>query len=204
RAGTPGATRGRNDDGETDRPLRTPRGRGRLLRALRTGTHPAGEAGAGPREAGGEPRDGRRLRQGAALRAHRGDALPRPRHLRRRHEVAGEPRPGRRPDELRQGDRDSALRRLLGSASDYRNIVVERSDGGVGVLRIDRAERRTALNQATLQELATAAREFDRDESVGCIVLTGDERAFAAGADVTEMDGKGVPEMLGAYRFESW
>lgn len=86
----------------------------------------------------------------------------------------------------------------------YENIVVERLEGGVGLLRIDRPERRNALNQATLMELAAAARAFDLDDSVGCIVLTGDEKAFAAGADVTEMDGKGVADMLGAYRFESW
>ena len=86
----------------------------------------------------------------------------------------------------------------------YEHVRVERLEGGVGLLRIDRSERRNALNQATLQELAEAARAFDRDEAVGCLVITGDERAFAAGADVTEMDGKGVPDMLGAYRFESW
>ncbi len=89
-------------------------------------------------------------------------------------------------------------------ATYYENIIVQRLEGGVVLLRINRPERRNALNQATLTELAHAARTFDRDEAVGCLVITGDERAFAAGADVTEMDGKGVPEMLGAYRFESW
>lgn len=87
---------------------------------------------------------------------------------------------------------------------EYENIIAERLEGGVGLLRINRPERRNALNQATLMELASAARDFDRDDSTGCIVITGDERAFAAGADVTEFQGKGVADMLGAYRFESW
>ncbi len=90
------------------------------------------------------------------------------------------------------------------AATYYENLIVQRLEGGVGLLRINRPARRNALNQATLQELAHAAAAFDRDPEVGCLVITGDERAFAAGADVTEMDGKGVPDMLGAYRFESW
>lgn len=89
-------------------------------------------------------------------------------------------------------------------ATYYENLIVQRLEGGVGLLRINRPERRNALNQATLNELAHAARAFDLDPTIGCLVVTGDERAFAAGADVTEMDGKGVADMLGAYRFESW
>ncbi|MFA5595385.1 MAG: enoyl-CoA hydratase-related protein [Trueperaceae bacterium] len=89
-------------------------------------------------------------------------------------------------------------------ATYYENLIVQRLEGGVGLMRINRPKRRNALNQATLQELAHAARAFDLDPEIGCLVITGDERAFAAGADVTEMDGKGVPDMLGAYRFESW
>ncbi|MEJ2291609.1 MAG: enoyl-CoA hydratase-related protein [Deinococcales bacterium] len=87
---------------------------------------------------------------------------------------------------------------------DFENLIVERLDGGVGLIRIHRPERRNALNQATMEELRTAATAFDADDAIGCIVLTGDERAFAAGADVTEMDGKGVGDMLGSYRFQQW
>lgn len=87
---------------------------------------------------------------------------------------------------------------------EFENILIERPGDGVGLVRINRPERRNALNQATLRELAAAARDFDLDQDIGCIVFTGDDRAFAAGADVTEMDGKGVADMLGAYRFESW
>ncbi len=87
---------------------------------------------------------------------------------------------------------------------DFANLIVERLDGGVGLIRIHRPERRNALNQATMEELRVAMTAFDVDEAIGCIVLTGDERSFAAGADVTEMDGKGVADMLGSYRFQQW
>ena len=86
----------------------------------------------------------------------------------------------------------------------FEHLIVERLDGGVALIRIHRPERRNALNQATLEELREAATAFDTDRSVGCIVLTGDERAFAAGADVTEMDGKSVGDMLSSYRFQQW
>lgn len=84
------------------------------------------------------------------------------------------------------------------------HVRVERLDGGVGLIRIHRPERRNALNQRTLEEIAAAARAFDLDEAIGCIVITGDDAAFAAGADVHEMDGKSVADMLSGYRFETW
>ncbi|HKI56528.1 MAG TPA: enoyl-CoA hydratase-related protein [Trueperaceae bacterium] len=88
--------------------------------------------------------------------------------------------------------------------SDYQNLIVERLDGGVGLIRIHRPEKRNALNQATMEELARAATAFDADDGIGCIVLTGDERAFAAGADIAEMAGRQVGDMLGSYRFQQW
>src|SRR5690606_31075851 len=176
--------------------------------ALRTGPHAPRVGRAGPPAAGAEPRDRRRLRRRAALLPDRRDALPRPAHLRRRHAVAREPRLGQGPDGLRQGDRDGAVRRRGhrrgGRVSEPANIRVERPGDGVGRIRIHRPERRNALKQATLAEIAEAMRAFDLDDAVGCIVLTGDDVAFAAGADVTEMDGKNVADMLGGYRFETW
>jgi enoyl-CoA hydratase len=86
----------------------------------------------------------------------------------------------------------------------YDNLIVEAREGGVGLIRIHRPERRNALDQATMSEIVRAAEAFDRDDAIGCLVLTGDERAFAAGADVREMDGKGVSDMLADDRFEQW
>ena len=84
----------------------------------------------------------------------------------------------------------------------YRNLIVETLEGRVGLVRINRPERRNALNNETVAELAAAVSSFDGDEGVGSIVVTGDETAFAAGADITEMQGKAAAEMLLAERFE--
>jgi enoyl-CoA hydratase len=63
-------------------------------------------------------------------------------------------------------------------------IVVER-EGAVAVVRINRPEVRNALNRQVMDELCAALETLDADEEVRVIVLTGDERAFAAGADIT-------------------
>lgn len=89
-------------------------------------------------------------------------------------------------------------------ADAYENVIVERVEGGVGLIRINRPQRRNALDQATMREIVRAVTTFDDDEAIGAIVLTGDAAAFAAGADITEMDGASVAEMLASYRFEEW
>lgn len=69
----------------------------------------------------------------------------------------------------------------------YTTIAVTRPVAGVGLIRLDRPEALNALNQALEAEVLDAARNFDADPGIGAIVLTGSERAFAAGADITEM-----------------
>lgn len=69
----------------------------------------------------------------------------------------------------------------------YENLLVER-EAGVAVLTVNRPKALNAMNQATLAELAQAARELDADPSVHVVVVTGaGEKAFVAGADITEM-----------------
>jgi enoyl-CoA hydratase len=68
----------------------------------------------------------------------------------------------------------------------YANIVVE-TRGRVGLIVLDRPKQLNALNDALMDELKSALAEFDRNETIGAIVLTGSERAFAAGADVGAM-----------------
>src|SRR5690606_9688384 len=86
----------------------------------------------------------------------------------------------------------------------YETLIVEKLDGRVGLIRLNRPERLNALNQTLMRELVQAVAAFDQDDEVGVIVLTGNETAFAAGADVTEMDGAGVADMLSGYRFDEW
>ncbi|MDP7642760.1 MAG: enoyl-CoA hydratase [Alphaproteobacteria bacterium] len=71
----------------------------------------------------------------------------------------------------------------------YENILVE-TKGAVGVVTLDRPEALNALNAALIQDLGQALDAFEADDVIGCIVLTGSEKAFAAGADIKEMQGK--------------
>ncbi len=69
---------------------------------------------------------------------------------------------------------------------EYENLIVE-VDGEVGLLKINRPDRLNALNAKTLDELAGAVEDLDRDESVKVVVITGQGKAFVAGADIAEM-----------------
>jgi len=71
----------------------------------------------------------------------------------------------------------------------YENILVE-TKGKVGVVTLNRPKALNALCAALIRELGQALDAFEADDNVGCIVLTGSERAFAAGADIKEMAGK--------------
>jgi enoyl-CoA hydratase len=65
-------------------------------------------------------------------------------------------------------------------------IIVE-THGRVGVIRLNRPQALNALNVALKNELLAAAEAFDADTDIGCILITGSEKAFAAGADIKEM-----------------
>src|SRR4030042_3530635 len=73
-----------------------------------------------------------------------------------------------------------------------------------GLIRISRPEAMNALNSEVIQELAQALEAFDADPQVGAIVLAGDERAFAAGADIKEMAEASAVDMLLADRISRW
>jgi enoyl-CoA hydratase len=68
----------------------------------------------------------------------------------------------------------------------YELILAEKK-GRVGVITLNRPKQMNALNAQLMQELAKALYAFDADEGVGCIVITGSEKAFAAGADIAAM-----------------
>ncbi len=71
----------------------------------------------------------------------------------------------------------------------YQNIVVE-TQGRVGVIRLNRPQALNALNKALIAELTQAIEIFDADEKIGCLLITGNDKAFAAGADIKEMADK--------------
>jgi enoyl-CoA hydratase len=71
----------------------------------------------------------------------------------------------------------------------YETIVVETRER-VGIVRLNRPQALNALNAKLIGELANAIDAFEADSGIGCIVLTGSEKAFAAGADIKEMADK--------------
>ena len=77
----------------------------------------------------------------------------------------------------------------------YTSIIVETRDH-VGLIKLNRPEALNALNQELLGELNDALAKFDADDKIRCIVLTGSEKAFAAGADIKEMSEKSFVEMF--------
>lgn len=79
--------------------------------------------------------------------------------------------------------------------SPYTTILVETHDR-VGLIRLDRPKAFNALNSTLLAELNQALENFDRDPGIGAIVVTGNERVFAAGADIKEMSDVSAVEML--------
>ncbi len=71
----------------------------------------------------------------------------------------------------------------------YQNIVVE-TKGRVGVIRLNRPQALNALNRALITELIQAVDAFEADDAIGCMLITGSDKAFAAGADIKEMADK--------------
>jgi enoyl-CoA hydratase len=71
----------------------------------------------------------------------------------------------------------------------YQNILVE-TRGRVGLIRLNRPQALNALNKALMAELTQAIEAFDADEKIGCMLIAGSDKAFAAGADIKEMADK--------------
>jgi enoyl-CoA hydratase len=85
----------------------------------------------------------------------------------------------------------------------YQFILTETHDK-VGLVRLNRPKELNALNATLMEELMTALEDFDRDPAIGCMVVTGNERAFAAGADIKEMAGAGTVDMLLGDAISRW
>jgi enoyl-CoA hydratase len=79
--------------------------------------------------------------------------------------------------------------------SSYSTIITETREN-IGLISLDRPKALNALNSTLMAELVEALNSFDSDEAVGAIVITGNERAFAAGADIKEMAEASAVDML--------
>ena len=85
----------------------------------------------------------------------------------------------------------------------YETITVE-TRGKVGLLTLNRPKALNALNTTVLKEVVTALQHFDNDPKIGAIVLTGSEKAFAAGADIKEMQPKSYMDAFMEDFFAGW
>jgi enoyl-CoA hydratase len=85
----------------------------------------------------------------------------------------------------------------------YENILVEQ-EAGYAVVRFNRPDVLNALNMKLMEELVDALETLDKDDDVRCIILTGNEKAFAAGADIKEMADASAVEMLVRDQFARW
>ena len=83
-------------------------------------------------------------------------------------------------------------------------FVLTETRGGVGIVTINRPKVLNALNPQTIDELVDALERFDRDDAIRCMILTGDDRAFAAGADISQMVEAGAIDVLDDDNFARW
>ena len=85
----------------------------------------------------------------------------------------------------------------------HQTILVE-TRGRVGIIRLNRPQALNALNATLRDELLAAAEAFDADAGIGCIVITGSDKAFAAGADIKEMADKSYTWAFGTDYAADW
>ena len=85
----------------------------------------------------------------------------------------------------------------------YETILVEKR-GSVTLVTLNRPQALNALNSTVLRELIDAFGKYDSDDSQHCLVLTGSEKAFAAGADIKEMSSQGFADMYSSNFFAGW
>jgi enoyl-CoA hydratase len=93
---------------------------------------------------------------------------------------------------------------LRGVAMSYQNLLVESGDG-VGVITLYRPQALNTLNNASMMELSDALDDMEADDAIGALIITGNEKAFAAGADIKEMkDMSAVDMYMSNYITATW
>ena len=85
----------------------------------------------------------------------------------------------------------------------FETIIAEKK-GRVGIITLNRPQALNALNAQLVSELNAALDDFEADDDIGCMVLTGSDRAFAAGADIKEMEGKSVIDVMKTDFIAPW
>ena len=83
-------------------------------------------------------------------------------------------------------------------------VVTEQHEPGIALIQLNRPKELNALNLQLMQELRDSLQKLDRDDSVRVIIVTGNEQAFAAGADIKQMADKTAIDMLMIDQFSTW
>ena len=87
----------------------------------------------------------------------------------------------------------------------YETILTRTEAGKVGVITLNRPKQLNALSDQLMDELGAALKAFDADDAIGCIIVTGSEKAFAAGADIGAMKTYGFADVYkGEYISRNW
>jgi enoyl-CoA hydratase len=84
------------------------------------------------------------------------------------------------------------------------SLVLAERDPPVAVVRLNRPDARNALSDALMDELVASLTELDGDDGIRCIVVAGDERAFAAGADIAELAEAAAVDLYRSVRVARW
>ena len=83
-------------------------------------------------------------------------------------------------------------------------LVETKTEDGVGVITVNRPDALNAVNSEVMDGLLSAAAKFDADPAIGCILITGEGKAFIAGADIKEMQEKSYMDMFMADKQAGW
>lgn len=92
----------------------------------------------------------------------------------------------------------------MSDAENAGDVIQVSREGRVALIRLNRPKQLNALNSAIAAAMVEAIRELDADTGVGCIVVTGSERAFAAGADIAQMSAMTGADMIEQDFFSEW
>ena len=94
--------------------------------------------------------------------------------------------------------------RLFSSAATQGEFTIVETKDRVGVITLNRPKALNALCDGLIHEVNNAAKGFDQDPNIGCIVITGSGKAFAAGADIKEMADKSFVDAYHRNMFQFW
>ena len=98
----------------------------------------------------------------------------------------------------------TSIRSMSSLKESYDNILIEQPAEMVTVIRLNRPKALNALNDALFADLLHATSVLDDDDNTRCMILTGSHKAFAAGADISEMRHRSYEEVAGVDMFSEW